>query len=69
MINLDSGIEKIENVLKAVQSTKDQVDTVVTTLNRVEKDLKSIPDSIPIENPLEVLKQKRKQLLRSVGKY
>jgi hypothetical protein len=69
VINLDSGIEKIEKVLKAVQSTKDQVDTVVTTLNRVEKDLKSIPDSIPIENPLEVLKQKRKQLLRSVGKY
>ena len=69
VINLDSGIEKIEKVLKAVQSTKDQVDTVVTTLNRVEKDLKNIPNSIPIENPLEVLKQKRKQLLRSVGKY
>lgn len=69
VVNLDTGIEKIEKVLDAVQSTKDQVDTVVTTLNRVEKDLKSIPDSVPIENPLEVLKQKRKQLLRSVGKY
>lgn len=69
VINLDSGIEKIEKVLNAVQSTKDQVDTVVTSLNRVEKDLKNIPDSVPIENPLEVLKQKRKQLLRSVGKY
>lgn len=69
VVNLDSGIERIEKVLNAVQSTKDQVDTVVTTLNRVEKDLKNTPDSIPIENPLEVLRQKRKQLLRSVGKY
>lgn len=69
VVNLDSGIERIEKVLNAVQSTKDQVDTVVTTLNRVEKDLKNTPDSIPIENPLEVLRQKRKQLLRSIGKY
>lgn len=69
IVNLDSGIEKIEKVLKAVESTKDQVDTVVTTLSRVEKDLKSVPDSIPIENPLEILKQKRKQLLRSIGKH
>lgn len=65
-LNLDESLDNIRAVYHSVTQTKEQIDRAVSSVKRLKEDVKNIPNTIKLVNPLDVLKEKRDRIIRRV---